>query len=304
MLRASGMTLYLDEGQIRPLLGAEELIPAMRQALIDFSAGRLVQPVRTPVPVRDQNFFLVMPAVVRGAMGVKIVTVYPGNAGTQVPTHLASIFLMRPETGETLAVLDGTLITEMRTAAVSAVATDLLAAPDAHVLAILGSGVQAHVHAEVLPLVRRFDEVRVWSRTPEHAASFAAEIGARSLPLEQAVRDADVVVTCTTSDRPFLQGSWLKAGAHVNAVGSPRPNWRELHDDVLLDNVLYVDSREGASKESGDVIGSGAPIYAEIGEALAGTKEARRAATTVFKSLGMAIEDITAAKLVYDRAIG
>ncbi len=194
--------------------------------------------------------------------------------------------------------MDGRLITEMRTAAVSAVATKLLSSPDARVLAILGSGVQARSHNEALRLVRTFEEVRVWSRTPEHAHRLAEEISAKVMTAEKAVRDADVVVTVTNAREPILKGAWLKRGCHVNAVGSPRPDWREL-DDEAMRNVLFVDSREGALKESGDVILSKAPIYAEIGEALAGKMPPRARETTVFKSLGMAVEDIAAAMLVY-----
>jgi thiomorpholine-carboxylate dehydrogenase len=211
---------------------------------------------------------------------------------------MATIFLVDPETGAPLAVMDGTLITEMRTAAVSAAATKLLASPDAKVLAILGSGVQARSHMEALRLIKNFAEVRVWSRTPEHAERFAKEIGAKAMPPEDAVRDADVVVTTTNSKTAVLKGSWLKPGCHVNAVGACRPDWRELDDDAM-GNVVYVDSREAAMKESGDLILSGAKIYAEFGEALAGKVPLRANETTIFKSLGMAVEDIAAALLVY-----
>lgn len=291
------MTFFLNEDQVREHLRMADLIPAMEKALIAFSAGKVVQPVRSGISVEPPGgFFFLMPALADG-LGVKIVTFYPPNANRGMPTHMATIFLVRPETGEPLAVMDGRLITEMRTAAVSAAATKLLARPDAAVLAILGSGVQAHSHAEALRRVRDFEEIRVWSRTPEHAQRFADEIGARAMSAEEAVRGADVVVAVTNAQEPILKGAWLKRGAHVNAVGSPRPDWRELDDDVMK-NVLFVDSREGALKESGDVILSKAEIYAEIGEALAGKVLPRAEETTVFKSLGMAVEDITAAMLV------
>jgi ornithine cyclodeaminase/alanine dehydrogenase-like protein (mu-crystallin family) len=186
----------------------------------------------------------------------------------------------------------------MRTAAVSAAATKLLAAPDSKILAILGSGVQARSHTKALRLVRLFEEVRVWSPTNEHAKQFAEEIGGTAVSAEEAVRGADVVVTVTNSKTPVLKGSWLKHGSHVNAIGACRPDWREL-DDNAMTNVVFVDSREGASKESGDVILSGAKIYAELGEALAGKLPTRANETTIFKSLGMAVQDIAAALLVY-----
>ena len=169
------------------------------------------------------------------------------------------------------------------------------------VLAILGSGVQARSHSEALGLVGHFEEVRVWSRARDHAEKFAEEIGGKAMSAEAAVRDADVVVVATSSTTPVLQGSWLKPGSHVNAVGACRPDWRELDDDAMA-NVVFVDSKEGAMKESGDVILSGAKIYAELGEALAGKVDSRRDETTIFKSLGMAVEDIAAAMLVYRSA--
>ena len=293
--------LYLDEQRVRQHLRMDELIPAMEKALIDFSAGKVNQPVRSGITVDPPGgFFFMMPALAEG-LGVKIVTFYPSNENRGIPTHMATIFLVDPETGAPLAVMDGRLITEMRTAAVSAAATKLLAPPEARVLAILGSGVQARSHNEALGLVRHFEEVRVWSRTSEHAERFAKEIGGMPMSAEAAVRDADVVVTVTSSRTSVLQGSWLKPGCHVNAVGACRPDWRELDDDAM-GNVVFVDSRAGAIKESGDIILSGAKIHAELGEALAGKIDSRRDEMTIFKSLGMAVEDITAAMLVYRAA--
>jgi ornithine cyclodeaminase/alanine dehydrogenase-like protein (mu-crystallin family) len=242
-----------------------------------------------------------MPALTPEGLGLKIVTFYPKNVELRLPTHMATISLVDPKTGTPLAVMDGRLITEMRTAAVSAVATKLLASSDSRVLAILGSGVQARSHVEALKLVRRFEEIRVWSRTPAHAERFAEEIDAKAMPAEAAVRDADVVVTVTSSKTAGLKGSWLKPGCHVNAIGACRPDWRELDDEAMA-NVVFVDSRQGAMKESGDVILSGAKIYAELGEALAGKVPSRTNETTIFKSLGMAVEDIAAALLVYRSA--
>jgi ornithine cyclodeaminase/alanine dehydrogenase-like protein (mu-crystallin family) len=296
------MPLFLDEEQVRKHLRMAELIPAMEKALIDFSAGKVTQPVRSVITVDPSGgFFGMMPALTPEGLGIKIVTFYATNAERGIPTHMATIFLVDPETGTPLAVMDGRLITEMRTAAVSAAATKLLASADARVLAILGSGVQARSHVEALRLDRKFDEIRVWSHTPEHAERFAKEIGAKAMPAEDAVRGADVVVTATNSKTTVLKGSWLKRGCHVNAVGACRPDWREL-DDEATRNVVFVDSREAAMKESGDVILSGAKIYAELGEALAGKVPPSVNETTIFKSLGMAVEDIAAALLVYTSA--
>ena len=291
--------LYLDEEQVRQHLRMEELIPAMEKALIDFSAGKVTQPVRSVITVDPPGgFFGVMPALTPEGLGIKIVTFYATNAERGIPTHMATIFLVDPETGAPLAVMDGTLITEMRTAAVSAAATKLLASPGAKVLAILGSGVQAHSHVEALRLVSDFKEIRVWSHTVANAERFAEEIGAKTMSAEEAVRGADVVVTATNSKTSILRGACLKHGCHVNAVGACRPDWRELDDEAMA-NVVFVDSREAAMKESGDVILSGAKIYAELGEALASKIPPRENETTIFKSLGMAVEDFAAALLVY-----
>ena len=287
---------FLDEEKVRRLLQIDELITAMRQVLAEFSAGKWQQPVRG-VLSQHSGFFGVMPAAAGESMGIKLVTFYPRN--TELPTHMAIVALFDPKTGQPLALMDGRYITEMRTAAVSAVATDALASRDAKVLTILGAGVQAHAHLEVLPKVRRFEEVRVWNHHPEKAKRFADEHGIKAMELEPAVRDADVIVTATSAREPILKGEWLKAGAHVNAVGASRPDWREL-DDAAMRNVVIVDSYEGARKESGDVILSGATPFAELGEILNGTKAVEPGATTIFKSLGMAVEDVAAARLVYE----
>jgi ornithine cyclodeaminase/alanine dehydrogenase-like protein (mu-crystallin family) len=295
--------VVLTEDDVRKRLRMADLIPAMEKALIEFSTGKVIQPVRQVIPIDPPGgFYGMMPARTPEALGQKIVTFYPPNASLGIPTHMATIFLVDPETGTPLAMMDGTLITEMRTAAVSAAATKLLAAPDAKVLAILGSGVQARSHVEALRFVRQFDDIRVWSPNQENAERFAAEVNGRAMSAEDAVSGADVVVTVTIAKMSILRVAWLKPGAHVNAVGACRPDWRELDDDAMRNSVLFVDSREAAMKESGDVILSGAKIYAELGEALAGKVAPRAQETTIFKSLGMAVEDIAAAMLVYRAA--
>jgi thiomorpholine-carboxylate dehydrogenase len=295
--------MNLDEVAVGRLLRMEEVIPAMERALADFSNGTVVQPVRTMLPVAEHGGFLgLMPVYTGSALGAKLVAFYPRN--TSVPTHHATILLFEPETGEPLVSMDGRLITEVRTAAVSAVATDHLAKSDASVLAIIGSGVQARSHLEALRMVREFRNVRVWS--PRRAAVFAEEHGVvAATSAEEAVRGADVVVTATTSPTPVLSGGWLSPGAHINAVGAPRPDWRELDDEALGRAKVYVDSREAATKESGDVVVAG-EVFAEIGEVVCGTKPGRRSAeeVTLFKSLGLAVEDVATAELVYRKALG
>jgi ornithine cyclodeaminase/alanine dehydrogenase-like protein (mu-crystallin family) len=290
---------YFEEEKVRRLLRVNELIGAMRRVLSEFSAGKWKQPLRG-VLAQHGGFFGVMPASGE-SMGIKMVTFYPDNAGTELPTHMAVIALFDPKTGEPLALMDGRYITEMRTAAVSAVATDALAGPDAKVLALLGAGVQAQAHLEVLPHIRRFEEIRIWNHHREKAERFAAQHGIKAMELEAAVRGADVIVTATSAREPILKGEWLKRGAHVNAVGASRPDWREL-DDAAMRNAVIVDSYEGARNESGDVILSGATPFAELGEILNGSKRVEPGATTIFKSLGMAVEDVAAARLVYDAA--
>jgi len=280
----------------------EEVIPAMERALADFSSGKVVQPTRVMVPVVEHHGFLgLMPAYTGAALGTKLVAFYPRN--TEVPTHHATILLFKPETGEPLVTMDGRLITEVRTAAVSALATHRLARYEASVLAIIGSGVQARSHLEALQLVREFREVRVWS--PRRARAFAEEHGVRAVAsAKEAVRGADVVVTATTSQTPVLFGEWLSPGVHINAVGAPRPDWRELDDEVLRRARIYVDSREAALKESGDVIAAG-EVFAEVGEVVSGAKPGRQSAeeVTLFKSLGLAVEDVATAELVHRKAL-
>lgn len=292
---------YLDESRVRTLLRLEDLIPAMRDALAALSAGRVVQPVRSIVPVAAHGGFLgVMPAWAGTALGAKLVTFYPGNTG--IPTHHAIVVLFRPDTGEPLALMDGRLITELRTAAASAVATDLLARRDASVLALLGAGVQAGSHLAALGLVRRFREVRVWS--PRRAGEFAAKHGLIAAPsAEAAVRGADVIVTATSATTPVLFGDWVAPGAHVNAIGACRPDWRELDDRLVRRARIWVDSEAAALAESGDVIAAGDRLTGELGALVAGAAPGRGSADeiTVFKSLGVAVEDVVSAELVWRR---
>jgi ornithine cyclodeaminase/alanine dehydrogenase-like protein (mu-crystallin family) len=293
--------LVLDHAAVQRLLSLPELIAELRPALRAFSAGAVVQPVRTVLPVEPHNgFFGLMPAYA-GSLGAKLVTFYPHNR--DVPTHHALIALFRPETGEPLAVMDGAYITELRTAAVSAIATDLLARADAAVLCILGSGVQARSHLHALRLVRPFAETRVFS--PRNAAVFAREHGVRACAsAEAAVRGADVIVVATGSKQPVLRGDWLSPGAHINAVGACRPDWRELDDAVLGKARIFVDSVDAARVESGDIIAATTPLT-ELGTLIAQPQLGRRsdAEVTVFKSVGLAVEDLVAAALVYRLAL-
>jgi thiomorpholine-carboxylate dehydrogenase len=220
---------------------------------------------------------------------------------------MAMIQLFRADTGEPLVTMDGRLITEMRTAAVSAVAVDHLACAEAKVLAILGSGVQARSHVRALRGIRTFTDIRVWSRSQDHAQQFASEIGARATTAEQAVSGADVVLALTSSPMPILQGKWLSPHAMVCAIGAATPDRREL-DEETMRGAVVVESREAALKEAGDIVLAHAQVSAEIGELLNGAQierptasRGRRDRPVVFKSVGIAVEDIAAAKLVYDK---
>ena len=310
------MPIWLDESQVRALLPLDSLAATMASALAAFSAGGVIQPVRTVIEAAHGAFFASMPALVHSpaAMGAKLVTVFPSNAARALPTHLATILLLDPETGALLAVMDGRYITEMRTAAVSAASFLHLARPNPRVLAILGSGVQAASHLEMLRRAAPFDDVRCWSPTSAHRDRFALEHpNVRACPTaEEAVRRADVIVLATSSSTPVLDSEWVSPGAHVIAVGACRPHEREF-DPVLLSRArLFVDSRQAALHESGDVIlgirdglFDESHILAELGEVVANTKPGRASPDdiTVFKSLGLAVEDVAAAQLVYARAL-
>jgi thiomorpholine-carboxylate dehydrogenase len=290
---------YWNETEIRAVLKWELLVPALEEALLRFSAGLVTQPVRSILNVAPHHdMFALMPAVYGDVMGAKLVTVFHANGALGLPTHNAVIQLFDARSGIPLAAMDGRLITEMRTAAVSAIATRLLSRPDASVLAVFGSGVQARSHIRALGLVRNFREIRIWSRTRAHAERLADEVGGKAMGAEEAARGADVVVTVTAAHEPILYGEWLKPGAHVNAVGAVGPNVRELDDAAMADAVV-VESREAALRESGDILLSRASIDAELGELLAGTKIVDLSRTTVYKSLGIGVEDIAAAKLVW-----
>jgi alanine dehydrogenase len=310
----------LTEADVRAVLTMDDLIETMASALKSFSLKQVEQPVRTVIPVSGNDaFFGTMPAYARepAALGAKLVTVFGANAAKGLHTHLASIVLLDPETGGLIALLDGRFITEARTAAVSAVSSRLLARKTAASLAIIGSGVQARSHLEALGRVHRLRHVSVWSPTKERRDRFAAE--AAGAPCEvkavnhagEAIVGADLIVLATSSPAPVIENGWVKPGAHVMSVGACRPNQREMDPALTARGRLFVDSRVAALVESGDVVMGIAEgrfgadhIVAELGEVADGNP-GRRGDTevTIFKSLGMAVEDVTAANLAYRRAV-
>ncbi|XP_013379131.1 ketimine reductase mu-crystallin isoform X2 [Lingula anatina] len=258
----------------------------------------------TTVAIKINLWFLgVMPcfSAHEHVLATKLVAFYPTNYDKGLPTHMATLMVFDPENGSLKAIMDGEVITNLRTAAASAVATKYLANPKSQVLAIIGAGHQARSHHQALSTLFNFTEVNIYSRTLESAEKLSQEIGSTAKAcssVEEAVKRADIIVTVTFSKVPVLFAKWVKPGAHVNAVGACRPDWQEIDPDLMRGSVLYVDSREGAMKESGDVILSKAEVYAEVGEVVNGTKEAFCEKTTVFKSLGMAVEDAVSANLV------
>ena len=320
------MPVLLSEKDVRAVLSMDDLIESMHAALVQFSSGKVQQPLRTIIGVEANarsgkgGFYGVMPAFLPqpAALGTKLVTVYESNAARGLPTHLATIVLLDPETGELLAILDGRYITEARTAAVSAVSAKHLARPDAGVLAIVGSGVQARSHIEALIRVQRFEEIRVWGRDPARLFSLVEEmlprVGTRLVPVEsvrEAVRDAGIVALVTAAREPVVERAWIAPGAHICAVGACRPDQREMDTSLVRDARVFVDSRVGALAEAGDLVipikegaFAASHIVAELGEVLGGRVQGRRSADeiTIFKSLGMAVEDVAAARLAWERA--
>lgn len=311
----------INSEDVSTLLAMDDLIEAMEDALRKFSLGQAVQPVRTVLPVGDHEFFGVMPAFVREpqALGAKLVTVFGRNAALNLPTHLGVIVLLSPHTGALIAVMDGQRITAARTAAVSAISATALARDDSSVMAILGTGVQARSHLEAMEIAFELSEVRVWSPTPDHQMAFLEEMqssttaalaGANSA--EQAVHGADLIVLVTSASEPVVRSEWIKPGAHVIGVGACRPNQREMDPALIARSRLFVDSRAAALVEAGDIVMGMADgafgashICGELGEVLAETIEGRRSSkeVTIFKSLGLAVEDVVAANLVYQRAL-
>lgn len=312
----------LTEDHVKSLLPMPALIAAMEAAVARFSAGEVLQPVRTVLSVGPTKaYFGLMPAYVEQPprLGAKLVTVFNDNHTRGLPSHLATIALLDPDTGALTALMDGRYITEARTAAVSAVSARHLAHPEAATLGIIGSGVQARSHLEAYAEVRELREVRVWSPNPRSRERFieemAGHVGARiqnSASAQAAVAGADLIVLATSSPAPVVDDSWIAPGAHVVSVGACRPDQREMAPELLTRARLFVDSRAAALVESGDVVigmreqrFDAAHIAAELGEVVLGRVAGRMAPDqiTIFKSLGMAVEDVVAADLVLRRAV-
>ena len=310
--------LVLSQRDIVALLPMKDCIGVMANALGALARGESQVPLRTMMRMPNgQDIFALMPAYVGSppAVGAKIISVFFGNHGTQFDSHQGAVLLFNAQNGSLEAVLDATAITSIRTAAVSAVATRLLAREDADDLAIIGSGVQARQHLEAISLVRKIERVRIWSRSIANARALrdrfapSAEVFESA---EEAVRGASIVCVATSATEPVVRGDWISPGAHLNVVGSATPRAREVDTALVKKSRLFVDSRLSALREPGDIIipleeGEIGPdhIVAEIGELIAGSRTYTRAPSdiTLFKSLGLAVEDIASAQFVHARAL-
>jgi ornithine cyclodeaminase len=314
--------LIVSQSEVRRLLPMSDAIEAMKAALESLARGEALLPLRQVVRLPGgPSVFASMPGAIGTplAIGLKAITVFPGNHGTAYDSHQGAVLLFEPEHGQLVAVMDASSITAIRTAAVSAVATRALAREDASDLALLGTGVQAATHLEALSLVRRLRRVRAWSRGPEHVRAFAERSRAflgidvePAVSAQEAVRGADLVCTVTSAREPVLAGEWLAPGVHVNAVGSSVAASRELDTAAMARASVFVDRRESTLHESGDFLIAKADgafgdehILAELGEVLLGRHPGRRSRdeVTVFKSLGLAVEDVAAARRIHANAL-
>jgi alanine dehydrogenase len=314
--------LVLSEQQVQCLIDIDELIVALEQAHVQYSTGNAVMPVRLVVPLPQiQGRITSMPGFLTqdNALGMKVVTYFQDNPKNNLPAILATILLFNTKTGKIVAAMDGSYITAIRTACASAMATKALANTQTAVLGILGAGVQARAHLQALAHVREIAKIKIYSPSGTSAAAVKKEMEPRvkaaieiARSAEETVRDADLLVTVTTANEPIVKPEWLKTGVHINAVGSHRPDLREIDGATLTRAKIVVDSRDAIMAECGDIllalkeksIAENA-IHGEIGEVLAGIKTGRESADeiTLYKSVGIAIQDVAAANLIYHKAL-
>ena len=308
-------TLVLTQREIPALLPMPDMIEAMSRAFHALAAGDAQLPLRSVQPLTgERGWFAVMPAQLAGDFGLKAIAVVPANEGGPHDSHPGAVLLFDPATGRLIGIMDASAITALRTAAVSGLATRLLARADASTLALLGAGTQARTHLEAMAAVRPLREVRVWSRRPATLEAFAAWAAGRwPLTLAPSARDAvdgaEIVCTVTSARTPVLEGAWLAPGAHVNAVGASLRATRELDGEAVRRARVFVDRAESALAESGDLLmardegawdGTMTELAALVTGAAPGRTDERE--ITLFKSLGLAIEDLAAARALYERA--
>jgi alanine dehydrogenase len=314
--------LVLSEKEVQSLAKVEELIPVLERAHIQYSTGKAVMPVRLVVPLPQiEGRITSMPGYLNEdkALGMKVVTFFPNNLKQNLPQILATVMLFSAETGKMIAAMDGNYITAIRTACVSAMATQALANPDTPVLGVLGAGVQARAHIRALTQIRKISEIKVFDIFEASARqlqeALQKEIGVKINVVQsprEAVLDSDLLVTVTTAKEPIVKAEWLKPGIHINAVGSHRPDLREIDGATLAAAKIVVDSREAIMAECGDILLAiqekaitANSVHAEIGEVLAGKKSGRTSPEeiTLYKAVGIAIQDVATAHLVYRKAL-
>ncbi len=314
--------LVVNQAEVRRLLPMDSCMEAMAEALRTMARGDVVQPLRSAMWLADKSGLLgLMPGYLSepAAFGLKVVSVFPGNHGTELDSHQGAVLLFDAANGALIALMDGAEITSVRTAAVSGVATGALARPEARRLAILGAGTQGVTHLEAMLCATLIDSVTIWSRNPEHAEQFAQQGKAThgididvATSARGAVEDADIICTTSAASEPILQGEWIAPGAHINAVGACFKNARELDTAAVVKSKLFVDRVESTMNEAGDFLipkAEGAigddHIRGELGDVLTGATDGRTSPDeiTLFKSLGIAIEDLAAAQLIYHRAL-
>ncbi len=314
--------LMINQSEVKQLLPMDECMDVMADTLKTLAEGNAILPLRPVMWLPEKVGALgMMPAYLGsiGMMGLKVVSVFPGNHGTEYDSHIGAVMLYETKHGQLLALVDASEITAIRTAAVSGVATRTLARPDAGDLTIMGAGIQAKSHLAAMLVARDIKRIRVWSRNTEHAKAFAERESRRYditieaiVDAQQAVEGADIICTTTSSPQPILQGEWIKAGAHINAVGSSVAFTRELDTAAVVKSKLFVDRRESTLNEAGDFLfpkKEGAinddHIKGEVGEVLLGKVQGRESADeiTLFKSLGLAVEDVASAHHIYTKAL-
>lgn len=311
---------YIEKEEVISLLDMPGCVPLMRDVLMDYCAGRVIQPLRSVMPIDPRRLLGMMPSanLATGIAGVKVLSVFLDNFQKGLPSHQGTVILFDAENGRLKALLDADAITGIRTAAVSAAATDALARPDAHTLCILGSGLQAHRHLEAIRLVRDLREVRVWDVFPDSVQRYKTEMEAKfgipvvdcSQNVRAAVEGADIVCTVTSAKEPILFGAHVSPGTHINAVGACGAAVRELDTEAVRKGRLFCDSRESCMNEAGDLL---IPLkkgelkedhlLGEIGLVLSGQLPGRTSAEdiTIFESQGLAVEDLAAASYVYSK---
>jgi alanine dehydrogenase len=311
---------YLDKQAITPLLPMQDCILVMERMFRSLAAGECLQPLRNLMWLPDKSGILgMMPGYAGGQeiLGIKVITIFHGNGALGLPSHQGVVMLFDAKNGTPLLLLDAAAITSIRTAAASALATRLLARENASHLAILGTGEQAEQHVHAITLVRPLTAITIWGRNEMHAAALAHQLGPHhKIPIhlassaQEAVEDADIICTVTASPQPILMGEWIPEGAHVNVVGSCTPVTREVDTKAVLRSRLYTDRYESLFNEAGEFLIpkkegflNESFVQGEIGEVLTGAKPGRTNAAdiTLFKSLGIAAEDLFAARYIYDQ---